>query len=171
MGFANEARGLRIPGTGFSYLSEGAYGIIFVDRATGRITKIYRRRPEEDHARAVFKAEADAYGLAALSPAVAALVPGNFRPCRVQQIIDKEGKDVTGEFFPDLAFETDFVEGYFHKIGAINNRDEAQRVCRLFHGAGIHYTIDISVTLDPDGNALKAIDFATEEHELMHPGW
>lgn len=169
MSFANEARGLRIAGTGFGYLSEGAYGIIFADWP-GRITKVYKWRAEEDHVRAVFKAEADAYGLAVSSPAVTALVPGNFRLCRVQQIIDKDGKDVTGEFFPDLAFETDFVEGYFQKIGAINST-EALRVRRLFDGAGIHHTIDMSVTLGPDGNVLKAIDFATEEHELMHPGW
>jgi hypothetical protein len=169
MGFANEARGLRIAGTGFGYLSEGAYGIIFADRLVGRITKIYKSRAEEDHVRAVFKAEADAYGLAASLPAVTALVPGNFQLCRVRQIIDKDGKNVTEEFFPDLAFETDFVEGYFQKIGAINST-EALRVRRLFDGAGIHHTIDMSVTLGPDGNVLKAIDFATEEHELMHPG-
>jgi hypothetical protein len=170
MGFANETRGLRIAGTGFNYFQEGAYGIVFADGAAGRIMKIYKWRDEEDHARAVFKAEVDAYSLAAASTAVAALVPGNFQRRAAQQVADKYGKDATGEFFPDLAFETDFVEGYFRKIGGIDSA-EALRVHRLFHGAGIRHTIDMSVTLGSDGRVRKAIDFATEEHELMHSGW
>jgi hypothetical protein len=170
VGFANEARGLRIAGTGFSYLNEGAYGVVFADRAAGRIVKIYRWRPEQDHARAVFKAEADAYGLAASSKAVAALVPGNFRLCTAQQIIDKDGKDVTAEFFPDLALEMDFVAGHFLKIASIDGT-EALRVRGLFYDVGIHHTIDMSVTLGADGAVAKAIDFAIVEHELMHSEW
>jgi hypothetical protein len=60
MGFANEARGLRIAGSGFSYFQEGAYGIVFADKPTGRIMKISKWREEKDHAHAVFKAEVDA---------------------------------------------------------------------------------------------------------------
>lgn len=38
----------------------------------------------------------------------------------------------------------------------------------LFHEAGIHHTIDMSVRVNADGIIVKAIDFATEEHDLMH---
>lgn len=167
MGFVNETRGLSIAGTGFAYLSEGAYGVIFVDKVAKRIVKVYKRKPEEDHVRAVFKAEVDAYGLAASSADVSDLIPGNFQLYILERINDKQGQDVTGEFFPDLAFETDFVEGYFLKIGAIGSADRL-RVRRLFQEAGIHHTTDMSVTVGPNGSILKGIDFAKEEHELMH---
>jgi hypothetical protein len=167
MGFANEARGLAVAGTDFTYLSEGAYSVVFIDRAAVRIIKVFKRRPDEDHVRAVFKAEADAYGLAASSAEVSEVVPGAFRLCPVEQLIDKQGQDVTCEFFPDLAFETDFVEGDFYKIGVIGSA-EASRVRRLFREAGIHHTSDMSVIISVDGIILKAIDFAVEEHELIH---
>ncbi|MCZ8105055.1 MAG: hypothetical protein O9972_45075 [Burkholderiales bacterium] len=72
---------------------------------------------------------------------------------------------MTSEFFPDLAFETDFVPGEFRKIGSIDSV-EAERVRRLFHEVGIEHTLDMSVTLDPDGRIVKAIDFAITEHVL-----
>lgn len=167
MGFINETRGLAIAGTDFTYLSEGAYGVVFVDMAAGRIIKIYKRGAKEDHVRAVFKAEVDAYGLAASSAVVSDLVPENFRRCSPERVINNQGQDVTGEFFIDLAFEANFVEGVFKKIGAICSA-EASRVRRLFQDAGIHHTNDMSVTVDSGGVILKGIDFATEEHELMH---
>lgn len=165
MGFPNEERGLKIPGTDFVYLSEGAYGVVFIDKTACRIRKICRRRPEVDHARAVFKAEVDAYVLAMDSPALAHLVPGGFRLCDPLRIIDREGRDVSGEFFPELAFETDFVEGKFYKIGSLGSA-ETWPVRQLFHNAGIRHTTDMSVVLDADGVIVKAIDFATQEHEL-----
>lgn len=165
MTFANERRGLRIAETGFRYLDEGAYGAIFVDRTAGRIVKVYKWREDEAHARAVFDAEVEAYHWARAVPAVSDLVAGGFRPCSVPQVVDKDGNDVTSEFFPDLAFETDFVAGEFRKIGSVDSV-EAARVRRLFHEAGIEHTVDMSVTLDPDGRIVKAIDFATTEHVL-----
>jgi hypothetical protein len=163
--FANGRRGLRIAKTGFQYLNEGAYGVIFVDRAAARIVKVYKRREEEAHARAVFDAEAEAYKRALAVPAVAELVPGGFRPRPVHHVVDKHGNDVTSEFFPDLAFETDFVPGEFRKIGLVDSV-EAARVRRLFHEAGIEHTLDMSVTLETDGRIVKAIDFAMTEHVL-----
>ena len=167
MGFPNEERGLKISGTDFVYLSEGAYGVVFIDKAARRIRKIWKRRPEEDHARAVFKAEVEAYGLAMKSPVLTGLIPGDFRLCDPQQIIDMQGQDVSGEFFTDLVFETDLVEGTFQKIGSLGS-DEAFRVRRMFFDAGIRHTNDMSVTLSADGVIVKAIDFAVQEHELMH---
>ena len=165
MTFANKSRGLRIAETGFGYLDEGAYGVIFVDRAAARIVKVYKWREDEAHARAVFDAEVEAYHRARAVPAVSELVAGGFRPCSVPLVVDKDGNDVTSEFFPDLAFETDFVPGEFRKIGSIDSV-EAERVRRLFHEVGIEHTLDMSVTLDPDGRIVKAIDFAITEHVL-----
>lgn len=167
MAFPNEERDLKISGTDFIYLSEGAYGVVFIHKAARRVRKICKRRPEEDHARAVFRAEVDAYGLAMESPALAGLIPGDFRLCDPQQIIDRQGQDVSGEFFADLVFETDFVEGTFQKIGSLGS-DEALRVRRMFFDAGIRHTNDMSVTLSADGVIVKAIDFAVQEYVLMH---
>lgn len=163
MTFANMIRGLRIPETGFQYLSEGAYGVIFVDRAAARIRKVFKQRLDEAHARAVFDAEVEAYGLAGAASSVAALVPGGFKLFPIQSVVENAGRDVTSEFFPDLAFETDFVPGQFVKIGSLYS-DESARVRRLFHEAGIQYTTDMSVTLDSEGRIVKAIDFAVSEH-------
>jgi hypothetical protein len=43
--FSNDRRGLRIAGTDFLYLSEGAYGVVFVDRIGGG-RKLMRQRPD-----------------------------------------------------------------------------------------------------------------------------
>ncbi len=167
MGFVNETRGLAIVGTAFTYLSEGAYAIVFLDSAAGKVVKAFKRRPNLDHVGAVFRAETDAYGLARSSAEVSVLIPRNFRICNLGRVTDRHGQDVTDEFLPDFAFETDFVQGCFHKIGGIGGTN-ASRVHQLFHEAGIRHTIDMSVTVNADGIIVKAIDFATEEHELMH---
>lgn len=136
MGFANAARGLRLAGTDFVYFSEGAYGVIFADRGAGRIRKIYRRRPEEAHAHAVFEAEAVAYERASAIPALSLLVPGGFQRCPPQSVIDGAGSDVSQEFFSDLAFETDFIDAPFMKAGSVASND-LQGVHELFRAAGI----------------------------------
>ncbi|PDT79783.1 hypothetical protein CO676_31335 [Sinorhizobium sp. BJ1] len=117
--------------------------------------------------RAVFKAEADAYIRAASAPALLCLIPAQFQLCTLQQVIDRDGNDVSAEFSADLAFETEFVNATFHKIGNIGG-DEARCIHRLFLAAGIKHTTDMSVSLTADGRIYKVIDFAVEEHEIWH---
>ncbi|WP_097523947.1 hypothetical protein [Sinorhizobium sp. BJ1] len=163
----NATRGLALAGTDFVYLDEGAYGVVFVNRDAGRIRKVYRRQQDEAHVRAVFKAEADAYIRAASAPALLCLIPAQFQLCTLQQVIDRDGNDVSAEFSADLAFETEFVNATFHKIGNIGG-DEARCIHRLFLAAGIKHTTDMSVSLTADGRIYKVIDFAVEEHEIWH---
>lgn len=167
MGLTNQNRGLTIAGTEYSYLDEGAYGVIFADKTAGRIIKIYKRILEESHVCLVFRAEIDAYGFAASSAEISSLIPGNFQIVTQNQVVDSHGTNVTDEFFPDLAFQTNLVEGNFHKIGVVDSA-EASRVRQLFRRAGIHHTSYMSVTVEVEGCILKVIDFATVEHELMH---
>jgi len=167
MGFPNANRGLRLADTDFVYLTEGAYGLIFVSQATGRIRKLYRHNADENHVRAVFKAETDAYALVMKTDELATLVPGNFRLCPRQRVFDGAANEVSGEVFPDMAFETDFVVGQFLKIGFVYS-PEAQRVRERFHALGINHTTDMSVCLTPEGRVAKVIDFAIEEHPLSH---
>lgn len=101
-----------------------------MDRAATRIRKVYRRQTDEGHVRDVFAAETGAYQLAAASPDVAVLVPRHFQVCSQQRIIDRQGRDISAEFFPDLAFETEFIDAPFQKIGSLGS-EEAQRVRRL----------------------------------------
>src|SRR5271157_5431686 len=111
----NEKRGLRIRGTSFGYLTEGAYGVIFLDRDRGRIRKVYRARSDAsvDHCRQVFEAETQAYERAANAPDLCELVPGGFHLCPAQTVIDLDGNVLTGEFHEDLAFEVDFLDCKF----------------------------------------------------------
>ncbi|WP_422073693.1 hypothetical protein [Tranquillimonas rosea] len=167
MGLTFQNRGLTIAETDYSYLDEGAYAVIFADKAVGRIVKVFKRRLKEAHVRSVFRAEIDAYDLAASSTEISDLIPGNFQIASPRNILDSHGANITDEFFPDLAFQTDFVEGYFHKIGVIGGA-EASRIRQLFRRAGICHTSDMSVTIGPEGCIRKAIDFATVEYELTH---
>lgn len=170
MMYASKKRGLKLVEQEFVYLDEGAYGSIFVDRGRGRIRKIYRRQPDEQHVRDVFKAETEAYQLAMVAEGIGCLVPGYFEVCPPRTIFDRDGVDVTQEFYSSLAFEAEFIERSFQKIGSIRS-EEALRIQALFHSAGITHTTDMSVCLDDQGKVVKAIDFAVREHEAWHSGF
>ncbi|MVS99773.1 hypothetical protein [Devosia marina] len=169
MGFANDARGLILAGTDFVYLDEGAYGIIFVSRSLGRVRKVYRHSADERHACAVFRSEIEAYARASASTELMTLIPEGFQICSPQRVFDRYGADVSNEFLPELAFEMEFVDSRFQKIGTIA-QDEAQRVHALFRSVGILHTLDMSVALAEDGCVAKVIDFAMIEHEVWHQG-
>ncbi|WP_281926762.1 hypothetical protein [Roseibium album] len=167
MTHANEQRGLRIAGSDFIYLREGYYGAVFVDKDEGRIRKVFLNKNGKEHARQVFEAEACAYekasGVAELLP----LIPGNFIRCQPQRIVDISGQCVSADFFCDLAFETDYVEGTFCKVGSIQSKS-VRAVMELFHAADIKNVQDMSVVLDTEGNVVSAIDFAIQEIALWH---
>jgi hypothetical protein len=167
MAFANEARRLRPRGTDFVYLSEGAYSVVFVDRRGRRIRKVYRVHDVGvAHCGEVFNAEIDAYNIASGLTELSALIPKYFGPCDVPDIVDLEDTNVSGEFHSHLAFEAEFVECKFVKIGEAP-APELVRIRDLFGRHGINHIIDASVCLDK--NVIrKMIDFATEE---VVPQW
>ncbi len=168
MTFASGRRGLRIAGTDFVYLNEGAYGVIFVDRERRRIRKLYRVRHDADlaHCREVFTAETGAYDVASSHPELSTLIPGYFGTCQAGVIVDRANSDVTKEFHSGLAFEAEFVECPFYKIGSSEVPPiEHQRVTALFHHCGIDHLIDASVCLR-DGAIRKVIDFAMKDIPL-----
>lgn len=72
--------------------------------------------------------------------------------------------DAVVEFYPSLAFESEFVEGRFDKLNLATEL-ERERVNALFWKNKIFYTIDMSVCLT-DGKITKAIDFAMKDIEL-----
>lgn len=166
MTFANERRGLRLSGTDFTYLSEGAYSVVFADRERRQVRKVYRVHGDAglDHCRDVFAAEIDAYQIASNNAELRGLVPRYFGPCPNQVIVDGTPSEVTKEFHPDLAFEAEFVECQFHKLGVVPPPDWA-RIVVLFRRNGIHHVNGASFCLW-DGRVTKVIDFTTKEVEL-----
>lgn len=164
MSFANAHRGLRIKDTNFEYLTEGAYGVVFVDKAANRIRKVYRRNHPAPHCAETYEAETRAFEIASADEHLRGLIPEWYGRRSAQVMIDKNEEDVSTEFFSDLAFEAGFVTGTFQKFGAISS-EEQERVGALFIKRGIIYVKDMSVVLR-DGSVHKAIDFATREIEL-----
>jgi hypothetical protein len=165
--FANARRGLRIADSHFNYYTEGAYGIIFRDRDAGRICKVYRARPDLNkvHCQEVFEAEVKAYEIASEDRELRELVPAYYGTRSGLTIVDGTGTNVTQEFYSDLAFEAEFIDCDFQKLG-VASRDEQARVMRLLGGKGIRHVIDTSVCLDENGQIRKIIDFALREIEL-----
>lgn len=165
MTFANQKRGLRLADPNFTYLTEGAYGVVFVDRYAGLIRKVYRRKSDVEHAQAVFDAEVKAYELAINSEQLRSLVPSQFNVRPEQQVFDWECNDVSEEFLTNLSFEAEFIDCHFRKIGEISS-SESSRISALFRGVGIQHTSDMSVCLDSNGIVVKAVDFAMREFEV-----
>jgi hypothetical protein len=160
---------LLLTDTDFVYYDRGAYGTVFVNAAKTRVRKVFRIEQDRAHASLVFQAEADAYAKAMSVPEVAELVPGHFRVCPISAVVDSAKRDVTPQFYSDLAFEAEFIPGCFHKrADSPISEAELQRVEGLFGRAGILYTSDASFLLCPAGKVLKVIDFQTVWHEPMH---
>lgn len=168
MTFANSQRGLRIAGTEFVYLSEGAYALVFVDRAQKRIRKVFRRRADlsEAHCRQVFRSEVDAYEIASKDPDLASLIPTYYGTLTEQTVTDRDGNALTTEFNKDMAFEAACVEGIFQKISAASG-EETSRIVNLFRRKNIHHIIDSCVCLQ-EGKIVKLIDFSVRE---VVPSW
>jgi hypothetical protein len=60
-----------------------------------------------------------AYQMAHRNPALSRFVPGYHGRPVVTKILDRDGVDLTGEFFPNLSYEIDFVPGAaFKALGA-----------------------------------------------------
>jgi hypothetical protein len=159
--FANERRGLRIVGSNFEYLTEGAYSIVFVNRSKGRVLKVFRATHRRDHSADVFNAEVEAYKVAMKSNDLKALVPNFFGTQTGLKVMDKNCTDVTDEFYPNLAFEAEFIPQRFDKIAGAP-LSEQERITKLFRDRGICHMSDVSVVIN-DGRIQKVIDFAIQE--------
>lgn len=166
--FPNSSRGLHIPGSDFKYYSEGAYGVVFVSRS-GRPTarKVFRLKTESgrEHSSSTFAAEVAAFKLAMACDEVRSIVPEFFGQPPAVRVSDRDGTDVSGEFYPDLAFDMEFIEQPFRKLGYFSTL-ERRRVSNILHRAGIGHTVDASAC-GTDDCILKVIDFSTHEIELL----
>jgi hypothetical protein len=159
--FPNARRGLRILNTEYIYLTEGAYSVVFVDHNAQKIRKLFRSREKLEHCQEVFKSEMRAYEIALKADDLKVLVPSFFGQSPGSAVVDKDGNDATSEFYPDLAYELEYIPQQFEKIGVIP-QPEMERIQKMFRDRGINHVIDMSVQVE-SGRVLKAIDFAIEE--------
>lgn len=152
----HKSRGLLVANTNFEYLDEGGQGVVFLDRARGRILKVYKAQSKHSHYTKVFDGEVSAYRIAADSPELRELVPAFLGEQTIQKIEDKNGVDVTHEFYPDLAFETEFIPGRLERFRWAP-QSERDRIVALFHSRGIRYVSSASVLVNA-GRIEKLVD-------------
>jgi hypothetical protein len=81
-------------------------------------------------------------------------------------MVDRIDNDVLDEVFPALAFQSEFIDGDFQKLGV---QDEVHRtaVSESLREHGIYYTVDSSICLR-GSKVFKVVDFATKGVELWH---
>ncbi|MGB0843940.1 MAG: hypothetical protein ACPGVN_04270 [Alphaproteobacteria bacterium] len=154
----------QIKGTNFIAYDEGVYGLIFVDKQLGLARKIFKARAGADETvvRNTFQFEIKAYEIVLAHPVLKEVVPNQSH----QLIQNAKGEDASCYFFPELAYEMEFVEGSFCKIGLLKDTPKLNELKPLFRSVGVKYLTDCSVCNLPTG--LKFIDFATEEVEIWH---
>jgi hypothetical protein len=166
--FANETRGLKIRGSNFVYLTEGAYSVIFVDIARERIRKVYRLQAglTRQHCKEVFDSEIEAYKIAGKASDLKTLVPQFYGTCSTAIIVDGQDQDVSREFLGDLAFEAEYIPGDFIKFGPIDPAEQ-HRITALLSKHGIKHVCDLSACIT-EGKVTKIVDFATRWIEPRH---
>lgn len=142
---------------------EGAYGFVFFDEQ-GYAIKVYKKRVDapEEHIRAVFQSEVEAYRIATEREELKTLVPEFFGVIPCEKVLDEIGNDISREFYLSFAYKMRKVEGRFIKCGL---QDEQLKIA--FNNAGIRHTKDASVLFE-SGVVKCIVDIADQEHELWH---
>lgn len=156
----------KIEGTNFAYLDHGAYATVFVDRAAGRVRKVFRVQNPHDsnHCANVYAAELGAYRIAQRHPKLALITPTFYGTPSNFRIVGNVS-DVTHLYHTAMTLELSFVPGTFEKVGADRSLLHSDTRA-VFWDAGIRHLTDMSVTL-LDGLPIY-IDFALIEFELSH---
>lgn len=145
----------------------GAYGlVIFIENRTKAI-KIFKKTHTKEQANNVFQSEIEAYKKASSDPKASKVTPQYFGEETIDQVIDKQGNDVTNQYHTELAYVMSYEGGPFCKFNNINEKQREQ-IKNIFKPLGIHYLIDCSVSLNQNGEVKCVIDFATKEYELWH---
>ena len=143
---------------------EGAYGVVFFDEYDCAV-KLFKRRASapEEHIRAVFQSEVEAYMIATQSEELRVLVPEFFGAIQCEKVLDETGKDISHEFHLSIGYKMRKIDGEFIKSGL-----QELILKSAFKKAGIHHTVDASILYDEDGLVKCMVDIATREFELWH---
>ena len=149
------------------HFKEGAYAVVFFG-ADDKATKVFRQRYDapREHVEKVFCSEFKAYQIAQSNPKLQPLIPAFFGRAQVCCVTDSQGKDISSEFYLDLAYQMEKIEGEFVKLGSLPS-ETTGAIQQLFRSAGVRHICDASV-VEQCGSIKKVIDFAVDEHELEH---
>lgn len=147
---------------------DGFYGTVFFNRSEGTAIKIFKKNPDHDHSHieATFRNEMDAYSLANAHPDVQKHIPNFYGTQNIDSIFDQHGNNVSDQYYLDLNFKMEFIEGHFQKFGNIPG-EQREHYARLFVSAGIHHYCDSNFVIDESGH-YRFIDISTKE---IIPEW
>ncbi len=148
---------------------EGAYGRVFFSVDKKVATKIFFKKKDRAHVEKVFKSECNAYDIAEHHEDAKILIPEYHGEVKENiTIINKKGCNISDCFFTEFAYKMSYEHGTFFKFSKEKCGEEYERVKKIFYRIGINYLEDSSVTLGPNGEIKKIIDFATEGFEPYH---
>lgn len=143
----------------------GSYADVFFT-SDGRATKVFRHIQEvpEAQVKKVFESEVHAYELAHASDDIGNLIPKFYGRVFVDQVLDTNNSDISGNYYLNFAYQMEHIQGLFVKVGGIPNPLRMDLIQR-FKAVGISYLDDASVVVNGD-RVSCVIDFATEQFEV-----
>ncbi len=146
----------------------GAYSNVFIDKINGFAFKVFTKRKDTDelHSIKVFENEIKAFNLANKDEIFKSYIPNFYGKIKIQKIIDGKGNDISQDFYLDLNYKMEFIDGGFVKWNSIGPSNKKEITAHLNRLKISHY-LDSSVIVDHEGNIQKIIDFSIKEIELF----
>lgn len=142
--------------------ARGCYGQLFIRPCGTKVVKVFFNRENEGKTRkeieAIFYSEVNAYKKASTHPELSHLVPKFY-----STIIVSEGVGEPREFYPDLAYEIDFISGHFAPIVCpLIQSESSDYVINLFDSVGLDVS-DSAATYSMNGIIQKVVDFGVKK--------
>jgi hypothetical protein len=115
--------------------------------------------------RAAFEAETAAYAIAGTVEALAKHIPAGVAACRIRQVLDDFGKDISSHYLLDCCYGMERLVGMERPAFGVPRRRFAEMLALLgaFEDAGVGYPTDATVFGWRTGRTLKVIDIATHD--------
>ncbi len=147
---------------------DGFYGTVIFDRVKRTAIKIFKKSHSHDrsHIESTYRNEIAAYALANAHPDIQGHVPAFFGKQDIDSILDHNGNDISDQYYLDLNFKMEFIEGCFEKFGNLPS-EHSNTYAHLFKMAGINHYCDCNFIIDENG-VYKFIDISTKE---IIPEW
>lgn len=145
---------------------EGNWGEIFCT-IDNKAIKIFKKNKEYRHEQIknIFESEIEAYKIISSNNELKKYIPIFEGKCDVSKIIDIDGKDISENFYIDCAYKMEFIDGTLNKsYGCESGKCP---ILIAFKNAGVHFVNDCAAFVDDSGNALKIIDFATQDFDVF----
>ena len=146
------------------YFNEGVYGQVFYlkENCDKTAIKVFfkRKNKTKGYIKNTFLSEVAAYKILSSNLKLNKYIPKFYNTLKIEKIIDRDGKDISENYYLDFAFKMEFIEGTFTKYSAGYSACE---ILNKFVESGVKYVKDCSVIVDDNNQPIKIIDFATHE--------